>query len=138
MSQVVIRAPLFAPVGRSGGVFAALTAGELATLLTEFVARTGLGEGDIDDVILGQGYANGEAPALGRIAAPGVGVGVPGLQIDRRCGSGLAAVPYARAQTRCPDGDHSRRRPSPPSGPARAPRQAGAEQRIETTRFRGS
>src|ERR1019366_4690147 len=44
--------------------------------------------------LLGQSYANGEAPALGRVAAldAGLGVQVPGLQIDRRCGSGLQAV----------------------------------------------
>ena len=36
----------------------------------------------------------------GRIAAlnAGLGTGVPGLQIDRRCGSGLQAVLYAAGQ----------------------------------------
>src|SRR6185312_13749442 len=50
--------------------------------------------------ILGNGYASGEAPAIGRIAAldAGLGTGVPGLQIDRRCGSGLQAVLYAAGQ----------------------------------------
>jgi acetyl-CoA C-acetyltransferase len=84
-----------------GGALAPLTANDLATtVLTELVRRTGLGEGDIDDVILGQGYANGESPAIGRIAAldAGLGTGVPGLQIDRRCGSGLQAVLYGAAQ----------------------------------------
>ena len=43
---------------------------------------------------------SGEAPAIGRIAAldAGLGTGVPGLQIDRRCGSGLQAVLYAAGQ----------------------------------------
>lgn len=84
-----------------GGALAGLTAADLATAaLRELVSRTGLGEGDIDDVILGNGYANGEAPAIGRIAAldAGLGTGVPGLQIDRRCGSGLQAVLYAAGQ----------------------------------------
>jgi acetyl-CoA C-acetyltransferase len=84
-----------------GGVFASLTATDLATLtLRELVRRTGLGEGDVDDVVLGNGYANGEAPAIGRIAAldAGLGTRVPGLQIDRRCGSGLQAVLYAAGQ----------------------------------------
>ena len=84
-----------------GGALAALTAAELATTaLPELVSRTGLGEGDVDDVILGNGYASGEAPAIGRIAAldAGFGTGVPGLQIDRRCGSGLQAVLYAAGQ----------------------------------------
>jgi acetyl-CoA C-acetyltransferase len=101
MTDVVICHPLRTPVGRMGGVLASLSAAELATItLKALVARTGLGEGDVDDVILGNGYANGEAPAIGRIAAldAGLGTGVPGLQIDRRCGSGLQAVLYAAGQ----------------------------------------
>ena len=101
MTDVVICNPLRTPVGRMGGVLAPLSAADLATTaLKALVERTGLGEGDVDDVILGNGYANGEAPALGRIAAlnAGLGTGVPGLQIDRRCGSGLQAVLYAAGQ----------------------------------------
>jgi acetyl-CoA C-acetyltransferase len=99
--DVVICEPIRTPVGRMGGVLAQLTAAELATtVLAELVRRTGLGEGDVDDVVLGQGYANGESPAIGRVAAldAGLGTRVPGLQIDRRCGSGLQAVLYAAAQ----------------------------------------
>jgi acetyl-CoA C-acetyltransferase len=100
-TDVLICEPLRIPVGRMGGVLAPLSATELATaLLRELVRRTGLGEGDVDDVVLGNGYANGESPAIGRVAAldAGLGTRVPGLQIDRRCGSGLQAVLYAAAQ----------------------------------------
>ncbi|SDG33412.1 acetyl-CoA C-acetyltransferase [Klenkia brasiliensis] len=100
-TDVVICSPLRTPVGRFGGVFAGLTAASLAaTVLRELAARTGLAEGEVDDVVLGQCYPNGEAPAIGRIAAldAGLGTGVPGLQIDRRCGSGLQAVLYACMQ----------------------------------------
>ncbi len=99
--DVVVCNPVRTPVGRMGGALAALTAADLATItLRELIGRTGLGEGDVDDVILGNGYANGEAPAIGRIAAldAGLGTRVPGLQIDRRCGSGLQAVLYAAGQ----------------------------------------
>ena len=99
--DIVISDPVRTPVGRMGGALAPLTAAELATLtLRALVERTGLGEGDVDDVILGNGYASGEAPAIGRIAAlnAGLGTGVPGLQIDRRCGSGVQAVLYAAGQ----------------------------------------
>src|SRR4029453_5224234 len=99
--DVVICNPVRTPVGRMGGALAALSATDLATVaLRALIDRTGLGEGDVDDVILGNGYANGEAPAIGRIAAldAGLGTGVPGLQIDRRCGSGLQAVLYAAGQ----------------------------------------
>ena len=54
-------------------------------------------------MVFGQGYPNGEAPALGRVAAldAGLPVEVPGLQIDRRCGAGLQAMtlPCMQVQT---------------------------------------
>jgi len=95
MKQAVICEPLRTPVGRYGGMFKDVTATELAeTVIRELVRRTGIKGTDIDDVIFGQCYPNGEAPAIGRIAAldAELGVRVPGLQIDRRCGSGLQAV----------------------------------------------
>src|SRR6478735_3566004 len=101
MPDIVICEPVRTPVGRFGGALSSLSAVDLASLtLTELVRRTGLGEGDVDDVVLGQCYANGESPAIGRIAAldAGLGTGVPGLQLDRRCGSGLQAVLYAAGQ----------------------------------------
>jgi acetyl-CoA C-acetyltransferase len=101
MTEVVICSPLRTPVGRYGGALASLSATDLASgLLAELVSRTGLGEGDVDDVVLGNCYPSGENPAIGRIAAldAGLGTGVPGLQIDRRCGSGLQAVLYAAGQ----------------------------------------
>ena len=101
-ADVVICHPLRTPVGRMGGVLAWLYRRPTwrQRAMAELVARTGLGEGDVDDVILGHGYPNGEAPAIGRVAAldAGLGTGVPGLQIDRRCGSGLQAVLYAAVQ----------------------------------------
>jgi acetyl-CoA C-acetyltransferase len=101
MADVVICEPVRTPVGRRDGVFADLPAGDMATAVLEgLIARTGLGEGDVDDVILGQCYANSEAPAVGRVAAlnAGLGVGTSGMQLDRRCGSGLQAVMYACLQ----------------------------------------
>jgi acetyl-CoA C-acetyltransferase len=101
MDDVVICSPLRTPVGRMGGALSTVPAADLASgLLRELVSRTGLTEGDVDDVVLGQGYPNGEAPAIGRIAAldAGLGTGVPGIQVDRRCGSGLQAVLYAAGQ----------------------------------------
>jgi acetyl-CoA C-acetyltransferase len=93
--DIVICEPIRTPVGRFGGALSTLSAADLAAaVLTELIRRTGLGEGDVDDVVLGQCYPNGEAPAIGRIAAldAGLGPGVPGVQVDRRCGSGLQAV----------------------------------------------
>jgi acetyl-CoA C-acetyltransferase len=100
-ADIVICHPVRTPVGRFGGAFASLSAVDLAAqTLTELARRAGLGEGDVDDVVLGNCYPSGENPAIGRIAAldAGLGTGVPGLQLDRRCGSGLQAVLYAAAQ----------------------------------------
>jgi acetyl-CoA C-acetyltransferase len=103
-SDAVICEPLRTPVGRFGGVLRDVTAARLAaTVVRALLERTGLEPERVDDVILGQGYPNGEAPAIGRVAAldAGLPVGVPGLQVDRRCGSGLQAVVDAamRVQT---------------------------------------
>ncbi len=95
MPDAVICEPLRTPVGRFGGVFRDVPAHVLAAgLVRELVERTGVPADQIDDVILGQASPNGEAPAIGRVAAldAGLGVGVPGVQVDRRCGSGLQAV----------------------------------------------
>lgn len=63
------------------------------------VEQTGIASTDVDDVIFGQGYANGEAAAIGRSALDaGLDVSVPGIQLDRRCGSGLQAIIYARCR----------------------------------------
>jgi acetyl-CoA C-acetyltransferase len=108
MREAVICEPLRTPVGRYGGVFKSLPAVDLAsTVLKELVDRTGIQGGDIDDVIFGQCYPNGESPAIGRVAAldAGLEVTVPGIQLDRRCGSGLQAVIDAamRVQTGAAD-----------------------------------
>ncbi len=99
--DAVICQPLRTPVGRFGGVFRDVGAAALAaTVIRELVSRTGLHGEDVDDVIMGQCYASGEAPAIGRVAAldAGLPVAVPGLQVDRRCGSGLQAVLYGCMQ----------------------------------------
>ncbi|EME54314.1 acetyl-CoA C-acetyltransferase [Rhodococcus ruber] len=93
--DVVICEPLRTPVGRYGGVFVDVPATDLAArVISELLSRTGIDPESVDDVIFGQCYPNGEAPAIGRVAAldAGLPVTVPGLQLDRRCGSGLQAV----------------------------------------------
>lgn len=95
MRDAVICAPTRTPVGRYGGALRSVPAPSLAaTTITAVLERTGLAPDEIDDVILGTGNPNGEAPALGRVAAldAGLPVTVPGAQVDRRCGSGLYAL----------------------------------------------
>ena len=101
MREAVICEPLRTAVGGFGGVFRDVPVTVLAaSVISEIMSRTSLPADAVEDVILGQGYANGEAPALGRVAAldAGLGIEVPGLQVDRRCGSGLQAITLACMQ----------------------------------------
>ena len=101
MRDAVICEPLRTPVGRAGGMFREVSPTTLAaTVIRALVDRTGVAPDEVDDVLFGQCYPNGEAPAIGRVAAldAGLPVTVPGLQLDRRCGSGLQAIVYAAMQ----------------------------------------
>jgi acetyl-CoA C-acetyltransferase len=101
LRDAVICEPLRTAVGGFGGAFRDVPASVLAsTVIAELVRRTGLAGAQIEDVILGQCSPNGEAPAIGRVAAldAGLGIEVPGVQVDRRCGSGLQAVMLACMQ----------------------------------------
>jgi acetyl-CoA C-acetyltransferase len=101
VSDVVICEPVRTPIGRYGGMFKSLTAVDLAvTALKGLLDRTGIAADAIGDVILGHCYPNSEAPAIGRVVAldSGLPVTVPGMQVDRRCGSGLQAVIQACLQ----------------------------------------
>jgi acetyl-CoA C-acetyltransferase len=93
--EAVICEPVRTPIGRYGGMFGSLTAVDLGvTALKGLLDRTGVSPDAVDDVILGHCYPNSEAPAIGRVVAldAGLPVTVPGMQVDRRCGSGLQAV----------------------------------------------
>ncbi|ORV44762.1 acetyl-CoA acetyltransferase [Mycolicibacter engbaekii] len=101
LREVVICEPVRTPIGRYGGMFKALTAVDLGVAaLTGLLERTGLPADAVDDVVLGHCYPNSEAPAIGRVIAldAGLPVTVPGMQVDRRCGSGLQAVIQAGLQ----------------------------------------
>ncbi|WP_431927227.1 acetyl-CoA C-acetyltransferase [Amycolatopsis tucumanensis] len=101
--DVVICEPLRTPIGRFGGALAGQTPAALAAhVLSAVVERTGVDPERVDEVILGHAYPTSEAPALGRVAALDAGLPdtVTGIQIDRRCGSGLQAVLDAAMQIR--------------------------------------
>jgi acetyl-CoA C-acetyltransferase len=101
LREVVICEPLRTPVGRFGGMFKSLHAHELgAAVVRGLIAKTGLPGDQVDDVLFAQCYPSMDAPALGRVVAldAGLPIEVGGLQIDRRCGSGLQALIYAVMQ----------------------------------------
>jgi acetyl-CoA C-acetyltransferase len=101
MRDAVVCEPLRTPVGGFGGALRKVPAHELAaTVVRALIERTGLDPAVVDDVLLGHCYPTMEAPAIGRVVAldAGLPVTATGLQIDRRCGSGLQAVLYAAMQ----------------------------------------
>ncbi|SCK37251.1 acetyl-CoA C-acetyltransferase [Streptomyces sp. WMMB 322] len=100
-TDVVICHPLRTPIGRFGGALAGRRPAALAAhVIAEVVARSGIDGSQVDEVILGHAYPSAEAPAIGRVAALDAGLpeSVTGIQIDRRCGSGLQAVLDAAMQ----------------------------------------
>jgi acetyl-CoA C-acetyltransferase len=88
--------------GKADGALHEVTALELATqALGALKARNALDPALIDDVVLGcvdpVGEAGGDIARAAAINA-GYGNGVPGVQINRFCASGLDAVNFAAAQ----------------------------------------
>ncbi len=95
LRRAAIVSPLRTPVGKFLGTLAPIEAGALgAVIIKALVERTGIDPERVDDVIFSQGYGSGEAPAIGRWSwlAADMPISVPGMQLDRRCGSGLQAV----------------------------------------------
>ena len=95
MRRAAIVSPIRTPVGKYMGALSSIQAGDLAGIIVRnLVERTGIDPARIDDVVMAQGYGNGEAPCIARWAAlaAGLPIEVPGYQLDRRCGSGLQAV----------------------------------------------
>ena len=93
--------PLRTPVGKFGGAYREVDAPFLgAAVVSGLLQRSGLPAEAVDDVVFAQCYASMEAPALGRVVAldAGLPITVGGLQLDRRCGSGLQALIYAYLQ----------------------------------------
>src|SRR5262252_8096082 len=88
--------------GKADGSLHEVTALELATqALGAIKARNNLDPALVDDVVLGcvdpVGEAGGDIARAAAINA-GYGNGVPGVQINRFCASGLDAVNFAAAQ----------------------------------------
>lgn len=101
MRDVVICEPVRTPVGRFGGALKSVQAHQLGAVVVEgLIARTGLPRDAVDDVIFAQCYPTMDAPAIGRVVALDAGLSVDcgGMQLDRRCGSGLQAVVNAVMQ----------------------------------------
>ncbi|WP_432932657.1 thiolase family protein [Microbispora sp. CA-135349] len=104
--HAVVVAARRTPIGTAGHAFRTLTADRLAAPVIEAVARDVAHLGvPVDDVVLGN--CTGPGGNLARVCALAAGMGheVPGVTVDRQCGSGLAAILLATQAVRSGDAD---------------------------------
>lgn len=99
MGEVVIVEAVRTAIGRNKGDFSNERPDELAAIvLDELVSRVGIEKGIVEDVILGCVTQSGEQGGnIARTAAlmAGFPIHVPGVTIDRQCGSSQQAVHFA-------------------------------------------
>lgn len=96
MRDVYVIEAVRTPIGRYGGALAAVRPDDLAaTVIAALLARTGVDPTAIGDVVLGCANQAGEDNRnVARMSAllAGLPVTVPGVTVNRLCGSGLQAV----------------------------------------------
>src|SRR5919201_1663262 len=96
--DAVILSACRTPIGSFGGVFKDLSAVDLgAVVIREAIARAGVGNEEVGDVVMGCVLQAGAGMNVARQAglAAGLPVDVPGETVNRVCGSGLQAVVHA-------------------------------------------
>ncbi|KAF7598988.1 MAG: acetyl-CoA acetyltransferase [Candidatus Dactylopiibacterium carminicum] len=108
MTNVVIVAAARTAVGKFGGSLARVAPAELgATVIRGLLARSGVKPELIEEVILGQVLTAGQGqnPARQAVIRAGLPETVPGLSINKVCGSGLKAVILAAQAIRSGDAE---------------------------------
>ena len=107
-NNIVIASGVRTPVGRYMGGLKTIEAYDLAALvLNEAVRRAGIEPGQVDDVVMGQAYQNGEYVNIARMALLNAGwpEEITGFTIDRRCCTGLEVVRLAASLIRSGDAE---------------------------------
>lgn len=97
MHEAVIVAAVRTPVGKCRGALAPVPAHKLGALVVkEAVKRAKLDPATIDEVIFGN-LMNSEVNNMARVVLleAGLPVEVPGITLDRQCGTSLNAIAYA-------------------------------------------
>lgn len=84
------------PIGKKDGMLKLFDADYLASVvIKKLLEKKGLDPFSIEDVILGNAAGPGGNPARNALLLAGLPEQVPGMTIDRQCGSGLEAVHIA-------------------------------------------
>src|SRR5437762_2949841 len=108
MPDIVITHALRTAVGKFGGSLAKTPAPELgATVIRALLAQSGVKPEQISEVILGQVLTggSGQNPARQALIKAGLPAAIPGMTINKVCGSGLKAVMLASQAVQCGDAD---------------------------------
>jgi acetyl-CoA C-acetyltransferase len=94
--QPVIIKALRTPVSRTNGAAGRLRAHELlAPVLRELLSGSRVRPADVTDVVIGNAVGGGGNVARLSLLEAGLPVSVPGITVDRQCGSGLDAIALA-------------------------------------------
>jgi len=108
LREAVIIGAVRTPIGRYMGGLKDVQAYDLAALvLNEAVRRAGIEPSQVDEVILGQSYQNGEYVNIARMALLKAGWpdSIPGITLDRRCCTGLDTVCFAAIKVQSGNAD---------------------------------
>lgn len=106
--DIVIVAAQRTAVGKFGGTLAGTPAPELgAHVVKGLLEKAGVPGDAVSEVIMGQVLAAGagQNPARQTVIKAGLPIGVPGLTINKVCGSGLKAVMLAAQAVKCGDAE---------------------------------
>lgn len=98
MQEAVIVAGVRTPVGKYMGALKTVQAYDLAALvLKAVVEKAGLDPEQVDEVVMGQAYQNGEYVNIARMGllTADFPEKIPGITVDRRCCTGLDVVRFA-------------------------------------------
>ncbi len=109
MTEVFLVGGVRTPIGRYGGSLSSVRADDLAALVVrEAVARAGIPDTAIDEVILGAANQAGEDNRnVARMAVllAGLPDDIPGITVNRLCASGMSAIAMAAQAIRAGDAD---------------------------------
>jgi acetyl-CoA C-acetyltransferase len=104
--DAVIVSAVRTAIGRQGSALAGVPAHVLgAEVIKEAVKRANINPEIVDDVIFGNVLSGGGNIARLTALQTGLSMDLPGLTIDRQCGSGLNAINLAAQAIRAGDGD---------------------------------
>jgi acetyl-CoA C-acetyltransferase len=108
MNDIVIAAALRSGVGKFNGTIGKVPAAELgAQIIKALLARTKVDPEQISEVIMGQVLTAGvgQNPARQALIRAGLPDRIPGMTINKVCGSGLKAMHLAAQAIKCGDAD---------------------------------